>query len=191
MSNICYILTAIALAGCGGQVSPSPDEARLAGAAAGSGTMPAKVIVVVPPAVVPTAPQVQYCRGRDCGAGECILGSCVLDAQNCNRSSAACTEQAPPCPPGSTASVLNGCWGECVRIEACGRLEGCEVCRGNGLACVKWHGESQSAFRCRDLPKSCPSFDCRCLGHLCGGRSCVEVVDDSGMLLISCGGIAD
>jgi hypothetical protein len=74
------------------------------------------------------------------------------------------------------ASVVNGCWGDCVPLSSCNYLEGCELCEANGQLCLKWEDEQQPVYRCADAPAGCAPPECSCLGdEICGTLTCLEV----------------
>jgi len=192
MKFIRYSLLAWLVAiGCGGRVAPAAGELIPTGAAAGghgSGAGETTLGGSAPLGTNPTPPAPMDCNRTACGSGaECILGACMSKARNCNRSQVICGEPRHACPPGKTASVTNGCWGECVQVSTCENLENCDVCAENKVTCVEWEGEHQSTFGCRDHTQECPFQNCICLGYLCGGRSCADAgVDAAGTLRVTC-----
>ena len=56
-----------------------------------------------------------YCNAK----GACAPGKPVCETYDCDPSSITCKSAPPLCPPGMTASVVDGCWGRCVPLDAC------------------------------------------------------------------------
>ena len=46
-------------------------------------------------------------------------GACVTSEVNCNVFEVLCFETALPCPGDLVREVIDGCWGQCVRLERC------------------------------------------------------------------------
>jgi len=170
-------LVSFVATGCGGQVAPATVELSPTGAVAGSqGSGPRETTLggstPLNPDPAPRPPL--DCDGTTCdSSAECVLDACVPQVRNCNRSQVYCGEPRQTCPPGKTASVTNGCWGECVDISACGNLESCDVCAENKIPCVEWQGESQSAFGCR-VP-TCALFKTASVSAICAKGTCAPM----------------
>jgi hypothetical protein len=89
---------------------------------------------------------------------------CEFRAANCT--GAACESLPPTCPNGQVASVVGGCWGECVSVTRCLEVPDCSACKDSALACAT---STTGSHHC--LPLYCASADlCSCdFAPPCGG----------------------
>jgi hypothetical protein len=60
------------------------------------------------------------CAAHAAGSSVKTLGPCKVDRElNCDERDALCKRAQPVCPAGEVASVVEGCWGECVPLAEC------------------------------------------------------------------------
>lgn len=107
----------------------------------------------------------------------CVAGRCVAGF-DCNWALTTCDAAPPNCGEGSTASVVDGCYGACVLTTECNSVGSCDQCDG-GLACVQEAGFGTTSHCVTDAP--CDVDDCACLGpSVCdeGTDVCVEGGDE-------------
>ncbi len=92
-----------------------------------------------------------------CEVGQCIAGF------DCDINHAACESLPPSCGPGTTVSVVNGCWGGCVPPRECLSVTGCESC-APGELCVN-QNQTGNEYHCVAFPAECagnPTTQCLC-----------------------------
>jgi hypothetical protein len=111
----------------------------------------------------------------------CVAGRCVAGFE-CNWALTVCDAAPPDCADGTTASVIDGCYGPCVPTTECMGVASCEQCDG-GLGCVQ-----QSAFQITThcvTDGNCEASDCECLGPtVCTeGEGCF---DEGGNVVCEC-----
>lgn len=115
-----------------------------------------------------------------CAAGRCVAGFV------CDYSMVVCAQPPPPCEPGKTASVLNGCWGGCVPTTQCASVADCSQCDPATQVCVQ-EVAFEITSHCVDKPSACQGKPlCACMG----ASACVNpfnLCSDVSSSQISCG----
>lgn len=104
--------------------------------------------------------------GVTSGKAACVLGSCVVGF-DCDGSKVLCNALPPLCEPGSTPSVVGGCWGQCVPVTECMSVASCLDCQGPLTTCVTidLQGAESAPHHCVTLPKGCEGDPtCSCIG---------------------------
>jgi hypothetical protein len=110
--------------------------------------------------------------GEPNATAACIVGQCVAGFQ-CEHAEVLCAVPTPVCPPGMTATLVEGCWGECVLASECFRVSSCVQC-GPDHACVTEDTPIGLKTHCVPVAPSCngdPS--CACMG----AAVCLEPFD--------------
>jgi hypothetical protein len=123
------------------------------------------------PASANEPPCVQQCiqdkcqeLGFNAAAAACEVGRCVLDV-SCNAMETTCDTPPPNCPAGYAASVVEGCWGECIPVTECARVTSCDACSGGLDVCVAVDTQLGRQYHCVDVLKGCEGTpDCACMG---------------------------
>ncbi len=95
---------------------------------------------------------------------KCVAGQCVLDA-SCNASNVLCNAVPPDCLPDELPTVVNQCWGKCIKASYCSDVAGCSECDPALYVCVDYQGEGGQVYHCVSAPDACKTdVSCACMG---------------------------
>lgn len=116
------------------------------------------------------------CDGFYCADNECVAGLA------CASRAVSCTQPRPQCPIGKVASVIDGCWSDCVNATQCADVDDCDMCAATDV-CIRTEFEGgASGFvtrsSCAPPPPDCSDRDCDCFGSLCTVAACGAVEGD-------------
>lgn len=140
---------------------------------------------VTPPYCEPTPCFADQCSVLGVQQARCIAGQCTK-ARDCDGSKVACEMMKPQCPEGQTASVSGSCWGECIPVTDCAKVDTCFDCTGGSICVVNdaW----QSSHHCVNPPAGC-SQGCACLKDkacIQGFDACTDGIKDGSAVHCSC-----
>jgi len=140
---------------------------------------------VSPPYCEPTPCFADRCSVEGVTTARCIAGQCTK-ARNCDGSQVSCEMVKPSCPEGQVPSVQDTCWGECVPVTDCAKVDTCFDCTGPSV-CVGLDA-FESSYHCVNPPVSCTS-GCACLGAkacVTPFTSCTDSIKDGSAVHCSC-----
>ena len=122
--------------------------------------------------------EMDKCEEWGVSEAACINGECVPSGLSCNQELVVCDALAPQCDDGFLPRVWGGCFtGDCLAIEACDWVPGCDSCAGNQACMHETRGGCEYERCVGPIPECQGQGPCECLGSIFCTGSCTPAAD--------------